>query len=189
MATEIDISKALKILGKKRTTLLHCVSIYPTQNNLINLNRIRSLQRKFKLRVGFSDHSTGIGAAIASTNLGITIIEKHFKLNELDNCPDFSLSIVPEKLKLMIDSIREAEISFGNGKIFPGKKELQRKKKKILGVYYQISKKSGSPLLSKDIILQNPSTKYQFEEVKKFFKKKLSRNVSKGAPVLLKDLK
>ena len=54
--------------------------------------------------------------------------------------PTAGIVSVTIKNKGDLGSIREAEISFGNGKIFPGKKELQRKKKKILGVYYQISK-------------------------------------------------
>ena len=89
----------------------------------------------------------------------------------------------------MVDSIREAEISFGTGKIFPEKEELERKRKKVLGVYYCKSKNRGELLLPKDIILQNPPTKYDFDVIKKFFKKKLLKNVLKGEPVLLYKIK
>ena len=189
MATEKDISTALKILRKNKVTLLHCVSIYPTKNHLINLSRIKSLKKKFKLPVGFSDHTVGIGAAISSVNFGVSVLEKHFKLNNFEDCPDFLLSVTPENLKVMIDSVREAEVACGDGKILPGKEELKRKKRKILGVYYRISKKSGSRLLPEDIILQNPPTKHNFDQVKRFFNKKFIKNVKKGRPLSLSAIR
>ena len=89
----------------------------------------------------------------------------------------------------MIDSVREAEVACGDGKILPGKEELKRKKRKILGVYYRISKKSGSRLLPEDIILQNPPTKHNFDQVKRFFNKKFIKNVKKGRPLSLSDIR
>ena len=56
---------------------MHCVSSYPTEKN-INLSNIRELNNYFKIQVGFSDHTTGIDAAIQAISYGAKVIEKHF---------------------------------------------------------------------------------------------------------------
>lgn len=185
MATEKNIQDSLNFVGRDMVTLLHCVSLYPTPNNKVNLNRITSLKKKFKLPTGFSDHSQGIGAPISSVSLGISMLEKHFKLNENDFCPDSELSITPEKFKIMVESINEAAVSFGSGDIIPGKEERKRKINKIPGVYFSKSKNCGEILKPDDIILQSPTTKFNYNTIKKFFKKKLQQNVIKGDPVLI----
>ena len=40
------------------------------------------MKNKFKCEVGLSDHTLGIGAAIAAVANGATVIEKHLTLKE-----------------------------------------------------------------------------------------------------------
>ena len=57
---------------KNNVTLLHCVSLYPTNLDKVNLNNIHLLKRKFKLKVGFSDHTKKL-ASLTAAGMGITI--------------------------------------------------------------------------------------------------------------------
>ena len=75
MSTMKEIDRALNILVKSGTrksniTLLHCTTEYPTPINEVNLNAILSMKRKFKTRVGLSDHTLGSEVAIAAVGLG-----------------------------------------------------------------------------------------------------------------------
>ena len=76
-----DIKKSVKNLQKKRIkyALLQCTSMYPTPQNFINLNVLKTYKKIFKdAIIGLSDHSVGNASAIASVALGARIIEKHF---------------------------------------------------------------------------------------------------------------
>ena len=78
--------------------LLHCVSLYPTPLEKANLYRMHTLEEKFKVLSGFSDHTQGITAASYASFLGATVIEKHFTLDKNMEGPDHILSATPEEL-------------------------------------------------------------------------------------------
>jgi len=62
---------------------------------------------------GFSDHSLGTGAAIASVALGACLIEKHFTLSRQDDGPDSAFSLEPDELKQLVDGVRTVEAALG----------------------------------------------------------------------------
>ena len=82
MATIEEIKASVNVLTKngmapEKITILHCNTEYPTPYEDVNLNSIIGLKNEFKgYNVGFSDHSPGYYAAIASVPYGITFIEK-----------------------------------------------------------------------------------------------------------------
>ena len=69
---EIDlaIKEIKKINSKLEISLLHCTSLYPAPYDSLNLEAIKSLQKKFKVHVGYSDHSLGNLAAISAVAMG-----------------------------------------------------------------------------------------------------------------------
>ena len=116
-----DFEKAYKSTdGQKKlrskVTLLHCTTEYPAPLDELNLNAIKSLNTKFQLQTGYSDHSNGIIASIIASTLDISVIEKHFTLDKNMNGPDHKASLDPQELELMIDYIRSIENIMGNGK-------------------------------------------------------------------------
>ena len=54
------------------------LTIALTKLKNLNLKNIIMLKNTFNLEVGFSDHTIGVGACLASIALGATVIEKHF---------------------------------------------------------------------------------------------------------------
>lgn len=105
-ATYLDeIRKSFEILkkSKKKFSLLHCVTIYPTPLNKININKIRYLQKKFKVPVGFSDHSPSLDnnknlASMISIYFGAELIERHITILPKDKTKDGKVSIMPEDI-------------------------------------------------------------------------------------------
>ncbi len=76
MATLSEIADAVQTAraeGNHHITLLKCTSTYPATPETTNLLTIPILRAAFNTHVGLSDHTHGIGAAIASIALGATL--------------------------------------------------------------------------------------------------------------------
>jgi N-acetylneuraminate synthase len=84
-----------------------CTSTYPPSPENTNLGTIPHLHKLFGCDVGLSDHTMGIGAAVAAVAFGATLIEKHFTLARADGGVDSAFSIEPLELySLVIESER-----------------------------------------------------------------------------------
>ena len=130
MANEKEIRIALKILmssgtAKKNISILHCSTEYPASLKNLNLKSISFLKKKFKINVGYSDHSLGPEASIAAVSLGANIIEKHFTLNKNLKGPDHKASATPGELCDLVKKIRKTEMILGKQKKHPYKVERQ----------------------------------------------------------------
>lgn len=128
MCTMEDIEKAIEVLNKNGCTnirLLHCNTQYPTPMHDVNLKAMKSLEKRFQLEIGYSDHTQGIEAAIAAVALGATIIEKHFTLDCTMEGPDHKASLEPNELKTMVTSIRNIELALGSEEKMPTESERQ----------------------------------------------------------------
>lgn len=140
MATLGEIERAVSELenhGTNDIILLHCTTEYPCPINEVNLRKINTLQSAFNLPVGFSDHSEGISAAVASIAMGAVMVEKHFTLDRKMEGPDHTASIDPQGLKELVQSIREVEQALGKSKFIPSpaeKRNLPIMRRKIVAV-------------------------------------------------------
>ena len=108
MATLKEIKKIIKKFKNKKInhSILHCVSNYPNKEENSYLNNIRYLKNNFDCSVGLSDHTNDIKTSIYSYLMGATIIEKHFKISEKDQCVDAAVSISPKKMKNLVIEIK-----------------------------------------------------------------------------------
>ena len=128
-----EIKNALKILtsngtSKKNITLLHCHTSYPTLAKDVNMNSLLTIKKKFKTKVGYSDHTLGSEASIMAVSLGACVIEKHFTLNKRLDGPDHLASCTPKELAKLILSIKKIKKMFGNFKKKPTKEEKKNMK-------------------------------------------------------------
>jgi len=113
-----DIDAALQVLkdnGTSEITLLHCNTEYPTPFEDVNLRAMETLRERFGVKVGYSDHTSGIEVPIAAVAMGAEVIEKHFTLDKNMEGPDHKASLEPHELKNMISSIRHIEQALGDG--------------------------------------------------------------------------
>jgi N-acetylneuraminate synthase len=116
VSTLKDIKELIIYLRKNKANnfaLLKCTSSYPASVRDSNLKTILDIKKKFNVEVGLSDHTPGIGAAIASIAFGASIIEKHFTLNSNDGGLDDSFSINPSELSSLVCESRRAWESIG----------------------------------------------------------------------------
>lgn len=124
-----EINDAFKILKnkKRKIILLHCNTEYPTPLKDINMKAMLTLKEKFKVNVGYSDHSLGTEVPIVATALGAKVIEKHFTISKNMNGPDHASSLNPKELIHMVKVIRKTEIILGNSKKLVTKSEKKNK--------------------------------------------------------------
>ncbi len=103
-AYDREIFQTTEILKslKKKFTLLHCISIYPTIPEVASLLRIKFL-KQLNNSVGFSDHSNpdiySYDLSALSTTLGATWIERHFTILKKNATKDGVVSVNPSQLK------------------------------------------------------------------------------------------
>jgi len=122
MATLEEVEAALGIVrktGLREIVLLHCVSCYPARPEDANLRAMETLRSAFNVPVGFSDHTQGIGIALAAVALGASVIEKHFTLDRTLPGPDHRASLEPEELAALVRGIRHVELALGHGRKEP----------------------------------------------------------------------
>lgn len=117
LSTLDDIEKAVSIFRKKNCPfeLMHCVSTYPTKDADVNLRTILTLRDKFKCKVGYSGHETGLILSHAAAALGISSIERHITLDRAMYGSDQAASLAPEGLKRLVKEINRIEIALGDG--------------------------------------------------------------------------
>jgi pseudaminic acid synthase len=113
-AAELDDTvRAARAAGCKDLILLKCTSTYPATAENTNILTIPHMRQLFGCQVGLSDHTMGIGVAVASTALGATIIEKHFTLRRADGGVDSAFSMEPEEMKAVVDECTRAWQALG----------------------------------------------------------------------------
>lgn len=100
MATAAEIDEAVRTAreaGCDDLVLLKCTSTYPASPECTNIRTIPNLRETFRCEVGLSDHTMGVGVAVASVALGAVVIEKHFTLRRADGGVDSAFSMEPQE--------------------------------------------------------------------------------------------
>merc|ERR1712127_457068 len=128
MCSMIDIEKAVKIfkLNKCKFVLMHSVSLYPCNENLLNLNLIKTLKNKFKCEVGYSGHESTVSPSITAYFLGADYIERHITLDRASWGTDQAASLSESGLDTLTASLKKIPVTLGDGK-----KRFLKEEKKI----------------------------------------------------------
>ena len=180
-----EIDRLIKFLNKKnckKFAILHCVTEYPANYKNINLNTIEYLRNKYNCIVGFSDHTQGIGAAVASVPFGASIIEKHFKNNPKSKSLDNEFSLDPENMKILIKEVDNAWKSIGKNKIKLSKGEIAYKKYRR-SIYVTKTIQKGEKFNHNNIKIIRPGFGLTPELYYKVLNKVSKKNLRRGDPL------
>ena len=93
--------------------LLKCTMSYPSRPEDINLRTIPDMISAFGLPIGLSDHTLGIGVAVASVAFGACVIEKHLTYDRTEGGVDSAFSMEPKEFKLLVEESYKAWLSLG----------------------------------------------------------------------------
>ena len=109
--------------GCRDLILLKCTSNYPATPANTNIRTIPHLRELFGCEVGLSDHTMGVGVAVAAVALGATVIEKHFTLSRAEGGVDSAFSLEPAELAALVQETERAWQSLGQVRYGPTEAE------------------------------------------------------------------
>ena len=139
-AGELDETvSAARQAGCHDIALLKCTSTYPASPENTNTRTIPHMRELFECEVGLSDHTMGIGAAVAAVALGATVIEKHFTLSRSDGGVDSAFSFRARGVRLVGSRNRSA---LGNRSVMSNTGRLSKKKGLFLFVDHSTSRRT-----------------------------------------------
>lgn len=162
MATLEEIDEAIRTLrnsGNSQLVLLQCVSNYPiTDPSALNLLAIPSLASRYEVLTGFSDHTTGLTAAVAAVALGAVVIERHFTLDKKLAVPDAPFSADPSEFRALVAAVRETHAMLGSSTKAPAASEVHMRTMTRKSCIARRRIAQGSAISLDDVIIKRPGT-------------------------------
>ena len=116
MASLAEIDETVDVArgaGCRNLVLLKCTSTYPATPENSHVRTIAHMRDLFPCQIGLSDHTMGIGAAVAAVAMGATAIEKHFTLRRADGGVDSAFSLEPPEMTALVTETERAWQSLG----------------------------------------------------------------------------
>ncbi|MFZ7103248.1 MAG: pseudaminic acid synthase [Peptococcaceae bacterium] len=185
MATVAEIADAVKAAeqaGCKDLILLKCTSTYPAPPEYCNLLTIPHMQELFNCQAGLSDHTLGIGVAVAGVALGATVIEKHFTLSRSEAGVDAPFSLEPEEMRQLVSEAKRAwqalgKVSYGPT---PGEKDSLKRRRSL---YVIKDMEAGEEFTEDNLGRIRPGIGLEPKYYDILIGKKVVKSISKGTPV------
>jgi N-acetylneuraminate synthase len=191
LATLGEIERALGFLRDHNSgpvALLHCVSIYPSAPELVNLRNIGTLQLAFDVPVGYSDHSLGAAIPLAAIALGSCIIEKHFTLDKKTDGWDHAVSADPGEMRYLVSESKNVHLALGSTVRTINAEQMEKRKvfRRRLVVTRGLAK--GEPISARDVEFKRPGTGIRPDELSYVVGRTLRRDVEAEEELSWADL-
>lgn len=174
-----ELVRTVRENGCQDLTLLKCTSSYPATPEGTNLLTIPHMQQLFRCKVGLSDHTLGIGTAVASVALGASVIEKHFTLARADGGVDSAFSMEPVEMAQFVRECETAAVAMGKVSY-----DLQEQEKKSLqfrrSLYIVEDMKSGDVITEKNMRSIRPGLGLSPKYYNMMIGKTVNRDVKRG---------
>ena len=165
----------------KDLTLLVCTSSYPAKPEDAHVRRILTLREEFKIEVGLSDHTLGLGVSLAAIALGATVIEKHLTLKRSDGGPDAAFSLEPNEFGALVDEGKRVYSALGSSAwaIQDSETESRRLRRSLL-----IAKpvKKGEVATRENIKALRPNTGGPISDLPRILGNKFVSDYNQGDP-------
>jgi pseudaminic acid synthase len=194
MATIDEVDEAVKVArasGCRDLVLLKCTSTYPAEPVDTNLRAIPALRDSFDCEVGLSDHTKGIGVAVAAVGMGATVIEKHFTLRRADGGVDSEFSLEPEELRALTEETRRAWQALGTASYGPSESEKASRQYRR-SLYIAADMRAGEQLTAENLRIIRPGLGLHPKHYNALLGSRVTTDVKKGTPVswnLIQDAK
>ncbi|MDP3779206.1 MAG: N-acetylneuraminate synthase family protein [bacterium] len=133
---EVDEAVETILKHNKNLIVLHCVSIYPSAEDKLNLRTIPMYQERFApLPIGYSGHEQDYIPTLAAISLGAKCVERHITLDKAMPGPDHAtVSIEPDEFKAMVAGARRIEHALGvaRSEVLPDEMKTREKHSKSI---------------------------------------------------------
>ena len=180
----MDAVCCLRQNGCDDIVLLKCTSSYPANPRNSNIKTLPMLKNYFNAHIGLSDHTMGLGTALASVAYGAEVIEKHFTLDRKDGGVDSAFSAEPNEMKQLVKEVGNAWLSLGSINFLPTDEE-----KSSLGfrrsIYAVKDIKIGEILTKDNIKVIRPGYGLMPVYYENILGKKIKNDIVAGMPITL----
>src|SRR5262249_52135268 len=136
----------------------------------------------FGCDVGLSDHTPGIGVAIAGATFGATVIEKHVTLARADGGVDAAFSLEPQELAQLVQESAAAREAIGQ--VHFGPTSVERDSllfRRSLYVCQDLD--AGETLTSSNLRAIRPGLGLPPGDLGRLLGKRVNRAVKRGTPM------
>lgn len=185
MATVAELGETVNVArqaGCKDLILLKCTSAYPASPENSNILTIKHMRDLFDCQIGLSDHTLGIGVAVASVALGATVIEKHFILSRENGGVDAAFSLEPTEMKNLVIESERAWQSLG--KVMYGPTDEEQSTLIFRRTLYVIEDmQAGETFTEQNLKAIRPGLGLPPKYYGKFLGKKAKCAIKKGTPL------
>lgn len=182
-----DAVRTAREAGCTQLVLLKCTSTYPTSPENTNIRTIPHLRELFDCEVGLSDHTMGVGVAVASVALGASLIEKHFTLSRAEGGVDSAFSLEPRELSSLVVETDRVWQALGQVRYGPTQAEL----KSLVfrrSIYVSAEIAEGEVFTSKNIMVCRPGNGASPALYAQILGRSARRSFKRGEPLGLNDL-
>lgn len=192
MAEFDEVQKAVRMIestGNRKIVILHCVSLYPTPPEKVNLNNILGLRQCFsEYPIGFSDHTMGDTAAISATALGAAVLEKHITLDAGKIGMDNQMAMEPDALTAMVDKCRSVACMMGSTArvLLPEERKQRETMRRSVVVTRDMT--AGETITAADLDVKRPGTGIAPERIQELIGRTLKENVEADSVLMESDL-
>lgn len=185
MATIAEVDEAVRAAhegGAKDLVLLKCTSTYPASPENSNVATIPHMRQLFGCEIGLSDHTGGVGAAVAAVALGATVIEKHFTLSRADGGVDATFSLEPTEMAALVIETERAWQSVGRVQYGP----IEEERKSLVfrrSLYVVADMKAGDVLGPQNVRSIRPGFGLPPKYIDAVMGKRVRVGVARGTPL------
>ena len=173
--------------GCKELILLKCTSTYPANPKNTNILTIPHLRKLFNVEVGLSDHTMGVGVAVASVALGASVIEKHFTLSRADGGVDSAFSLEPRELQTLVVESERAWQALGRINYGPTNAE-QKSLVFRRSIYVAKDIAKGEVFTNENLRIVRPGDGLQPSFLRELLGKTCKNDLIKGKPLKIEDI-
>lgn len=185
MATVAEIDdavRAIRACGNNQIILLKCTSSYPATPENSNILTIPHLREMHNVTTGISDHTMGVGVAVAAVALGARVIEKHFCLSRADGGVDSAFSLEPAEMRALVQESERAFLALG--KISYEVTESEIKSQKLRRSIFAIRDiPAGAPFTKDNIKVIRPSDGLEPKHWEQVLQHKAKISIKRGTPL------
>lgn len=185
MASLAEIDEAVRTIracGNDQIVLLKCTSSYPASPEHSNILTIPHLREMHGVVVGISDHTLGMGVAIASVAVGGRVIEKHLCLSRADGGVDAAFSLEPQEMRSLVDESERAFLSLGGVSYELSSSEIKSKRfRRSIFAVKDIG--AGEEFTDKNLRVIRPSDGLEPKHLDGILTRRAKVSIKRGTPL------
>ena len=193
MSTIDEIETAVRTIesvGNRQLCILHCVSVYPAEAELINLNNLIMLKEKFgDYVIGYSDHTIGYEVSAASVALGASLIEKHFTLDNKKMGMDNNMATEPADMKKLVNACLNVYKAMGKNERILLEGEIEQRLKMRRSLVTARDLHCGDIITEEDLEAKRPGDGIAPTNMEEVIGKVVKKDIPKGYLIKLEYLK